>query len=219
MAVGLKDNTGASRNDAWFLGVLNRPTQAGLSPSTLVEAAIEGRAEQYLAYARSVFTSVEGPMPLVVLPIHGHDFYRHSPADQEKVWDLYERVLRLALALGFQPITMQDVYAMVRNGPAPALTRNDLLAAAQNLVETMEATGYPPEYVSPHPLPPNPPSPSPNFGRGGRGSGGMGERASARLMPSRAWLVPWWLTARWATCLLWWRSTTCWVPRPISPAA
>jgi hypothetical protein len=30
MGVGLRDNTGASRNDAWFLGVLNRPEQAGL---------------------------------------------------------------------------------------------------------------------------------------------------------------------------------------------
>jgi hypothetical protein len=147
MAVGLKGNTGASRDDAWFLGVLNRPTQAGLSASGLAQAAIEDRADEYLAYARSVLTSVSGPMPLAVLPIHDHDFFAHTPANQEKVWDLYEQVLRLALDLGFQPVTMRDVYAMVQNGPAPTLTRDDLLAAAQSLVDTMEATGYPPDFV------------------------------------------------------------------------
>ncbi|MFQ5595504.1 MAG: PQQ-binding-like beta-propeller repeat protein, partial [Anaerolineae bacterium] len=147
MAVGLVDNTGASRDQAWFLGVLNRPTQAGLGPSRLVEAALQDQGEDFLARVRDVLTGVSGPMPLVAFPIHDHDFFDHSPADQDKVWELYEEVIRMALDLGFQVVTMRDVYGMVQNGPAPAVSEEDLLAAAQSLVETMEATGYPPEFV------------------------------------------------------------------------
>ena len=148
MAVGLKGNTGGSRDDAWFLGVLNRPTQVGLSASGLAQAAIEGRAEEYLAYARSLLTSVEGPMPLASFPIHDHDFFAHTPANQEKVWDLYERVLYLALDLGFQPVTMRDIYDMVQNGPAPVLSRDELLHAAQTISQTIGITNCPPEYLT-----------------------------------------------------------------------
>ncbi|MFQ6057708.1 MAG: hypothetical protein ACE5MB_02355, partial [Anaerolineae bacterium] len=178
MAVGLKGNTGGSRDDAWFLGVLNRPTQAGLPVAGLVDAALNDRGDEYLARARAILTGVTGPMPLVAFPIHDHDFYRHSPPDQEKVWVLYEQVLRLALDLGFQPVTMHDLYALVQNGPAPTLSQQNLFAAAQSLMGTMEETGYPPEYVSPHPLPPWPPLPPSQFwerGKGGWGDGGEGQ--------------------------------------------
>ncbi|MBS1251249.1 MAG: hypothetical protein MAG451_00280 [Anaerolineales bacterium] len=156
MGVGLVDNTGAERDDpstgsgrrAWFLGVLNRPTQASLGPSKLVEAALQDQGEDYLARTRSILTDVGGSLPLVAFPIHDHDFFSHSPADQEKVWALYEQVFRLAQDLGFQTVTMQDVYGMAQNGPAPTLTQDELLAAAESLIETMETTGHPPEYVS-----------------------------------------------------------------------
>lgn len=148
MGVGLKDNTGASRDDVWFLGVLNRPTQAGLPASGLARAAIRGEDERFLAYARDLLGNLDGPFPVAVLPIHDHDFYKHPPADQEKVWDLYERVLRLALDLGYRVVTMREIYAMVHNGPAPLISRDELFQAAQELIETMEKTGYPPEYMT-----------------------------------------------------------------------
>jgi hypothetical protein len=148
MGVGLRDNTGASRNDAWFLGILNRPEQAGLSAGGLVRAAIRGEDEEYLAHARAILTSVDGPFPVVAFPIHDHDFYSHSPADQEKVWALYEQVLHLALDLGYRTVTLREIYALVQNGPAPTLSRDELLQAAQSLIETMESTGYPPEYIT-----------------------------------------------------------------------
>ncbi|MFQ5344153.1 MAG: hypothetical protein ACE5F6_21635, partial [Anaerolineae bacterium] len=112
-----------------------------------VEAALQDQGEDFLARVRDVLTGVSGPMPLVAFPIHDHDFFEHPPADQEKVWALYEQVLRLAQDLGFQVVTMRDVYGMVQNGPAPMLTQDELLTTAQSLVQTMEATGYPPEFV------------------------------------------------------------------------
>jgi len=147
MGVGLKDNTGGPRNDAWFLGVLNRPEQAGLPASGLARAALRGEDEEFLAHARALLTSLEGPFAVATLPIHDHDFYKFPPEGQEKVWSLYERTLRLALELGYKPVTLREIYAMVRNGPAPTISREELIRAAQSLVQTMESTGYPPDYV------------------------------------------------------------------------
>ena len=53
MAVGLEDNTGASRNDAWFLGVLSRSESLALGPATLVDAALHDQGEEYLAQVRA----------------------------------------------------------------------------------------------------------------------------------------------------------------------
>ena len=36
---------------------------------------------------------------------------------------------------------------MAQNGPAPTISREELIQAAQSLVQTMEGTGYPPESV------------------------------------------------------------------------
>jgi len=148
MAVGLKDNTGASRDDAWFLGVLIRPTLAGLSASGLMRAALQGHQEQYLAYARQLLSRVGGPMPLAMLPIHDHDFFAPIPPNREKVWALYRQVLFMALEMGFQVVTMPDIYRMVQNHPAPTISREALRQAAQTLIQTMEASGYPPEYLT-----------------------------------------------------------------------
>jgi hypothetical protein len=91
---------------------------------------------------------VNGSFSVATLPIHDHDFYKYPSADQEKVWDSYERALRMALDLGYQPVTLREIYAMVQNGPAPTLRRDELLQAAQSLVQTLGSTGYPPEYVA-----------------------------------------------------------------------
>ncbi len=147
MAVGLEDNTGASRNDAWFMGVLNRSESLALGPSLLVDAALNDQSEEYLAQVEAQLTSLTDPVPIVALLAHDHDFYKYGPADQEKIWALYEQVLELTQELGFRSVTLHDIYALAENGPAPTLTQDKLLQAAQTLSQTMEATGYPPEYV------------------------------------------------------------------------
>ncbi len=148
MAVGLGDNAGASRNDAWFLGVLNRSESLALGPAPLVDAALNDQGEEYLAQVRAQLTSLTDPVPIVAFLIHDHDFFKHPPADQEKIWALYEQVLELTQDLGFRSVTLHDVYALAENGPAPTLAQDELLQAAQSLVQTMEETGYPPEYVA-----------------------------------------------------------------------
>ena len=147
MAVGLEDNTGASRSDAWFMGVLSRSESLALGPAPLVDAALHDQGEEYLAQVRAQLTSLTDPMPIAALLIHDHDFYKHPPADQEKIWALYEQVLELTQDLGFRSVTLHDIYALAQNGPAPTLTQDELLQAAQSLVQAIEATGYPPEYV------------------------------------------------------------------------
>ena len=87
-------------------------------------------------------------MPIVALLIHDHDFYKHPPADQERIWVLYEQVLELTQHLGFSSVTLHDIYTLVQNGPAPTLTQDELLQAAHTLSQVMEATGYPPEFVA-----------------------------------------------------------------------
>jgi len=147
MGVGLQGNTGASRNDAWFLGILNRPESLALAPAPLVDAALHDRGDEYLAQVRAQLTGLTDPMPVVAFLVHDHDFFKHPPADREKIWDLYEQVLLLARDLGFQFVTMRDLYALVQNGPAPTLSQDALLQAAQVLSQTVGTTGYPPEYV------------------------------------------------------------------------
>jgi len=156
MAVGLEDNTGASRSDpstgsgrrAWFMGLLSRSESLALGPAPLVDAALHDQGEDYLVEVRAQLTSLTDPMPIVAVLIHDHDFYKHPPADQEKIWALYEQVLELTQDLGFSSVTLHDIYALAENGPAPTLTQGELLQAAQSLVQTMEATGYPPQYVT-----------------------------------------------------------------------
>jgi len=160
MAVGLEDNTGASRSDpstgsgrrAWFMGVLRRSESLALGPAPLVDAALHDQTEDYLAQVRAQLTSLTDPVPIVALLIHDHDFYKHPPADQEKIWALYEQVLELTqerpTSLAFSSVTLHDIYALAKNGPAPTLTQDELLQIAQVLSQTMGATGYPPEYVT-----------------------------------------------------------------------
>jgi hypothetical protein len=57
------------------------------------------------------------------------------------------------LDLSFWPVTMRNIHDMVQNGPAPTLSQGELLQATQVLSQTMGTTGYPPEYVRPHPHP------------------------------------------------------------------
>ncbi len=155
MAVGLEDNTGASRNDpstgsgrrAWFMGVLSRSESLALGPATLVDAALHDQGEEYLAQVQAQLTSLTDPMPIVALLIHDHDFFKYPPADQERIWVLYEQVLELTQDLGFSSVTLHDIYALAENGPAPNLTQEELLQASQTLSQTVGATGYLPEYV------------------------------------------------------------------------
>lgn len=156
MAVGLEDNTGASRSDpstgsgrrAWFMGVLSRSESLALGPAPLVDAALHDQGEEYLAQVRAQLTSLTDPVPIVAFLVHDHDFYKHPPADQEKIWALYEQVLGLTQELGFSSVTLYDIYALAENGPAPSLAQDELLQSAQSLVQAMEATGYPPGYVT-----------------------------------------------------------------------
>ncbi|MFQ6091466.1 MAG: dockerin type I repeat-containing protein [bacterium] len=153
MGVGLEGNTGASRNDAWFLGVLNRPVSLALGPSPLVDAALNGRIEEYLAHVRAQLSGLNGPMPVAALLVHDHDFFKHPPDDREKIWALYEEALLLARNLGLQFVTMHDLYTAVQNGPGPAISRDALEEICYTLSQTMGTNGYPPEYVTADSIP------------------------------------------------------------------
>jgi hypothetical protein len=148
MGVGVQENTGATRNDAWFLGVLNRPESISIEPESLIRAALQNRGGEYLNQLRAQLNGLGNALPVIAFLIHDHDLYDHSAADQEKVWTLYEQALGVFKESGFGPISLQTLAAMVQNGPAPTLTKAVLLEAGQTLSQTMAATGFPPDSVT-----------------------------------------------------------------------
>jgi hypothetical protein len=149
MAVGLQDNTGAPRGDAWFLGILNRPDGIAIGPEILLRWALGGPSplpglEQRLAQLD------RARIRLLSLLVHDHDFYRGSTATQtEQIWAKYEEIIQWAHDQHFEILSLSDLYDLVVDDRERTVTKSELQKIAEVYVKQIEsaASHYPPDYI------------------------------------------------------------------------
>ncbi len=149
MAVGLQDNTGAPRGDAWFLGILNRPDGIAISPEMIVRWAF-GEASPLPGLEQRIATLDESHIRLVSLLIHDTDFFRNRTASQaEQIWQKYEEIIKWALAQGFQIVSLEDMYSMALDDRERTITKTELQKIAEFYVQQVESSPprYPPDYI------------------------------------------------------------------------
>jgi hypothetical protein len=147
MAVGLKDNTGGSREDAWFMGVLIRPSNTGIA----YRAILDGKMEFIATQARQSMEGRSSSRPFVfAIPIHDFDFFQEerqvlSREAQEEKWSHYEKFLAwLAQESGIQVLSMRELYAKVVDDRQRTMTSAQLLEVARILSESGSEL---PEYI------------------------------------------------------------------------
>ncbi len=149
MAVGLQDNTGAPRGDAWFLGILNRPDGVVISPEMLMRWA-QGGTSPLPALEQRIASLDKSRIRLVSLLIHDTDFFRNrTTAQTEQIWQKYEEFLKWALARGYQIVSVEDLYNMALDDRERTITKAELQKIAEFYTKQVEGTSphYPPDYI------------------------------------------------------------------------
>jgi len=149
MAVGLQDNTGAPRGDAWFLGILNRPDGLAISPEMIVRWA-QGGASPLPALEQRIAALDKSRIRLVSLLIHDTDFFRRRTASQEdQIWQKYEEFIQWALARDFKIVSLEEIYAMAIDDRERTITKAELQKIAEFYVKQVEGSSphYPPDYI------------------------------------------------------------------------
>lgn len=147
MCVGLKDNTGVSRDDAWFMGVLNRPSDFGIGFKVFSENRV-----------KSVITRLEDMIKKRVRnkpfffssPIHDYDFFQKdrrglSQDEQEKIWQNYESLWSWIRANPeIEVINMREVYEMAIDDRNRNIQKNTIIKLAEII---SEVKSYLPEFL------------------------------------------------------------------------
>lgn len=145
MGVGLTENVGAPRPDAWYLGMLNRPEGPNLTPGDeLVPWALTGRGDPIAQLEKEIAQIPPDQFPVVGLLIHDTDFVNHAP--REKIWGAYEKVIQWALNK-LKPATAREFYAMARPDIERNFTKEQIGQAAEQIVQFSESFGAPPLYI------------------------------------------------------------------------
>lgn len=148
-AVGLQDNTGAPRGDAWFLGILNRPDSITISPELIVQWAFGGPSP-LLELEERIAALDKTRIRLVSLLIHDTDFFRGRTGSQwAQIWQKYEDFLRWALGPGYQIISIEDLYDLAVDDRERTMTKAELQQIAEFYVKKVEILSpyYPPDYI------------------------------------------------------------------------
>lgn len=147
MAVGLKQNSGADRDDAWFMGVLNRPSNGGIG----YQAIREGKVEEAIRYIEHRIEQRDRTKPFFLThAIHDYDFFqerrkRLSAEEKEAVWSNYERFLTwLTHDSTLRTITMRDLYSMVIDDRERTIEKEKLIEIAKIVSETGSSL---PDYI------------------------------------------------------------------------
>ncbi len=149
MAVGLQDNTGAPRGDAWFLGILNRPDGIAVGPEILLRWALGGPSPLPGLEQRLAQLDPER-IRLLSLLVHDHDFYRGRTATQiEQIWAKYEEIIRWARDQHFEIVSLSDLYDLVVDDRERTIIRTELQKIAESYVKQIERASpyYPPDYI------------------------------------------------------------------------
>ena len=155
MAVGLQDNTGAPRGDAWFLGILNRPDSLAIGPEMIVRWA-QGGASPLSGLEQRIAALDKTRIRLISLLIHDTDFFRgRTPAQAEQIWQKYEEFIKWALARDYQVVALEDLYDLVIDDRERTITKQQLQKIAEFYVKQVDGRGerpfapttYPPDYM------------------------------------------------------------------------
>jgi hypothetical protein len=149
LAVGLQDNTGAPRGDAWFVGVLNRPDSLAVSPEMIVRWA-QGGASPLPGMEQRLAALDKSRIRLVSLLIHDTDFFRNrTAAQEEQMWRKYEEVIRWAQAHGYQIVSLEELFNLARDDRERTISKVELREIAEFYEQQIEGSSprYPPDYI------------------------------------------------------------------------
>lgn len=149
MAVGLQDNTGAPRGDAWFLGILNRPDTIAISPEMIVRWAFRGPSPLQGLEGR-IAALDKSRIRMVSLLIHDTDFFRgRTVAQAEQIWQRYEEFVKWALARGYQIVSLEDLYDLAVDDRERTISKTELQKIAEFYIKQVEGLSphYPPDYI------------------------------------------------------------------------
>lgn len=149
MAAGIKDNTGAPRGDAWFLGILNRPDSIAIGPETIVHWA-QGGASPLPGLEQRIAALDKSRIRLVSLLIHDHDFFRgRSAIQEEQIWQKYEEFLKWALARSYVIVSLEELYDLALDDCERTITKDELRKIVELYVKQVEGSSphYPPDYI------------------------------------------------------------------------
>lgn len=147
MGVGLTENVGAPRPDAWYLGMLNRPDGPTLTPGDeLVPWALTSRGNPIGQLEKEIAQIPPGQFQAVALLMHDTDFVNHPAQAREKIWAAYEKVIQWAVSK-LKPATAREFYAMMRSDVERSFTQEQIIQAAEQILRAAESSGAPPFYV------------------------------------------------------------------------
>ena len=142
--IGLKGNTGAPSNAAWFLGMKNLPDALGIGPEMMRRAAM-GRLDLSQVIERGIASWSPEEVKTVAILIHDHDFLRGPPPLRERLWRVYESLVRWAAQHPrLQVVTYEEILDRIADDRAKTVSRVAVLRAAERVAAAQTA---PPEYI------------------------------------------------------------------------
>lgn len=141
MCAGLKDDDGADSNQAWYMGVLNRPENIFIDPNKrFVPWAIGGKGDLIKDLNNEVSLLDRNNFNLIVFDISDNDITRiKSPKDEKKFWDGYEKVIQWAVNnKEIKMVTLRDIWNMAVDDRTKVLKKNEIIECARNIKGAVE---------------------------------------------------------------------------------
>ncbi|MBI3657223.1 MAG: hypothetical protein HY232_12470 [Acidobacteria bacterium] len=142
MCTGLKDNTGASTEQAWFLGMLNRPDgPLFVNPSRdFLPWALQGRGDLPAELEASMAEVDRTQFNLMTFVMHDTDFFvGRTPAEQARIWQRYEEIIQWAKnrpEIVF--VTLEDIQDMAIDDRVRTFSKSDVARAADFINSAVE---------------------------------------------------------------------------------
>ncbi|MHB8873617.1 MAG: hypothetical protein ACYC8T_08015 [Myxococcaceae bacterium] len=139
LGVGLRENTGAPRDDAWFLGVLNRPDRVTITPEVVARWAAGGASP--LADLDALVAALDpSRIRMVSLLAHDGDFFKGKTSDQQEAyWKRYEDVIGWAASKGHRAVRLDQLFGMAADDRRRTVTQTQARAIAKTYVAAVDA--------------------------------------------------------------------------------
>lgn len=143
VAVGLRDNTGAPEEAAWYMGVFNRPDtpKLTLAPARILAWALQGAPDPRPELAQRLRQLATGRIYLLSVLMHDTDFLLGetprgprllSTPQQDAVWSAYEEIVKwVATNPALKNLSLEDIYRKASDDRERTLSRDQVMKVAQ----------------------------------------------------------------------------------------
>jgi len=147
MCAGLAENTGGSTNNAWFMGILNRPDGPFLHPNfEFLPWVLEGKGDPLKDLEKEIEELDPSQFNVVTSVMHDYDFFiGKNPLQQKKIWEAYEEVIKWFVSHPkWININLRGVLNMAIDDRERTLDKEKMKRAVQKILKIEE---YLPECI------------------------------------------------------------------------